>query len=101
MTERTLCARTGAAVLTAVALLLPMPLGFSDPLDESLQGLVNNPPRYVIEYMKFAPDSLVQGTGPYGGTTAGSRYYRITARGEGVDTVTQVILESTYSKRSH
>ena len=98
MTERPLSTRIAATVLTAAALLLPMQVGFSG---ETLEGLASNPPRYVIEYLSFTPDSLVQGTTPYGGSTAGKTYYRITARGEGIDTVTQVILESTFSRRTY
>ena len=99
MTAQTIYTRVGMVMFLAVALL--MPVGFSAEPDESLEGLADNPPRYVIEYMKFAPDSLVTGTTPYGGSTAGTTYYQITARGEGADGVTQVMLESTYSKRSY
>ena len=68
MTKQPLSARIGAAMLTVGALLLPMQVGFSG---ETLEGLASNPPRYVIEYLSFTPDSLVQGTTPYGGSTAG------------------------------
>lgn len=54
-------------------------------------------PGYVIEELQFVPDSGTLNIGT--GTTTGRWFYRITARGTGADSATEVLLQSTYAVR--
>lgn len=57
---------------------------------------VNANPRYIIEYLRFVPDSGIQiGSG----IPTGTFYYRITARGEGSTNNAVTVLFITVAKR--
>jgi type IV pilus assembly protein PilX len=58
---------------------------------------VASPPTYVAEELDHIQDSLNVGT--TSDNAAGSTYYRMTARGEGGNSATQVMVQSIYTKR--
>ena len=61
------------------------------------QGLVSADPHYYIEDVEEVPDSL---TIPPIGPQPGRTYYRVTAHGVGGTDSAQVMLQSTFSRRT-
>lgn len=58
---------------------------------------IATPPRYIIEYMQFVPDSPVIGTNKQ--NVAGVHYYQVTARGTGTTDEAVTVLQTTVARR--
>jgi len=58
---------------------------------------VTTPPRYLIEFIQFVPDSPV--IGQSSGQVPGVYYYQITAKGTGSTDEAETILQSTVARR--
>ena len=56
---------------------------------------VASPPRYIVEFLRFIPDTPMVGKG----TSSGSYYYRVTARGTGFNANSQTVLQTTVARR--
>lgn len=56
---------------------------------------IKTPPRYIIEYHRFVPDTITIGKGG----TSGTYYYRITTRGTGATDDAVSVLQTTVAKR--
>lgn len=52
-------------------------------------------PRYLIEFVRFIPDTPMVGKGP----VSGVYYYRVSARGTGFNANSQSILQTTVARR--
>ena len=58
---------------------------------------VTSPPRYIIEFLEFVPDTPA--TGDSSIKSPGSYYYQITARGTGATSQAVSVLQTTYARR--
>ena len=58
---------------------------------------ISTPPRYIIEYLQFVPDSPVIGTNKQ--NIAGVHYYQVTARGTGSSDEAVSVLQTSVSRR--
>lgn len=56
---------------------------------------VASAPRYIVEFIRFIPDTPMVGKGP----VSGVYYYRVTARGTGFNTNSQAIIQTTVARR--
>lgn len=57
---------------------------------------INTPPRTIIEYKLFQPDTLLTGTGS---APSGLTYYQVTARGTGGNDEAKALLQSVTMRR--
>jgi len=58
---------------------------------------IATPPRYIIEYLQFVPDSPIIGTNKQ--NIAGVHYYQVTARGTGSTDEAVSVLQTTVGRR--
>lgn len=65
------------------------------PFTSGALSEINTPPRYIVEYERFVPDSLTLGQG----VPTGNHYYRVTSQGTGSSDDAVTILQTTLPRR--